>query len=212
MLVIGLPDPVGGSLHQGAEPLFAFDQLALGLPALGDVDGHPQIAGDVVCPGIDRSDHQRDGQVAAVLAAIAPFALLAAVAFGLADEGGEPPRRARQFGVEFLGARLHFLGQMEQGRGVSADHLLCLVAQHLLGAAIEDADGAVGGGGDDGAAMGVDQQHRHFRAAEQRPVAFLAVPGLARGRVRGAVAPGAPLAEVLSDQGVPVHRLTPQPV
>ena len=126
-----------------AEALLGVAQLARRLALGGDVAADPQVTGEHALGVADRRDRERHGQLRAVAAHECPVARVRvlgarAVSQHAADRHAELEREA-----------LELLAVVKEVGVMAADEVLRAIAEHPLGAAVEDRDEAVGVGADD---------------------------------------------------------------
>ena len=101
------------------------------------------------CGVAQRRDRDHGRKAAAVLADVGQLVDVLDAARCLEDQSLETRcDRGGQLGAQRLGAGDHFLRIGDVGRGDFVDHLGGRVAEHALGADVEDLDDALGVGGD----------------------------------------------------------------
>ena len=123
--------------------------LCFNLLARGIVGADQQIADDRTLSIAQRRDRYDRREAAAVLADIGQFVDVLDPARSLEHQGLEARRdRGFEFIAQCLGARDHFLRIGNVGRGDLVHHVGGRVAQHALGADVEDLDDALRVGGD----------------------------------------------------------------
>ncbi len=126
-----------------AEALLGFAQLARCLALGGDVAADSEVARQLAAGRADRGDRERDGQLVPVLVHERPLAGVGVLA------ARAVPEHASDRHAELLGALLELLRVMEEHGVEAPDDLLRAVADHALGAAVEDRDQPVRVGADD---------------------------------------------------------------
>ncbi len=125
------------------------EQRLFGLLARGVVGADQQVADDGVLRVAQRRDRHHRREAAAVLADVGQLVDVLDPARGLEHQRLEAGRdRRAELDAERLGARDHFLRIGDVGRRDLVHHLGGRVAQHPLGADVEDLDDALGVGGD----------------------------------------------------------------
>ena len=126
-----------------------FQQRLFRLLARGVVGADQQITDDGVLRVAQRRDRHHRREAAAVLAEVSQLVDVFDAARGLEHQGLEAGRnRGAEFDAERFGARDHFLRIGNVGRRDLVHHLGGGVAQHPLGADVEDLDDALRVGGD----------------------------------------------------------------
>ena len=154
--------------------LFGLDQLSRGV-----VRTDQQVADNGVLRIAQRGhgDHRRKAR--AILADIGELVDVLDAARGLEHQGLEAGvDRGREFGAQRHGARDQFLGIGDVGRGDLVCHFGRRVAQHTLGADVEDLDDPLGVGRDgreigaveNGVLQGAGLKQRLFRRAVFGPI------------------------------------------
>ena len=127
----------------------ALSSAVFRLLARGVVGADQQIADDGVLRVAQRRDGHHGREPAAVLADVGQLVDILDPARGLEHQRLEAGRdRRAEFDAERLGARDHFLRIGDVGRRDLVHHLGGRVAEHPLGADIEDLDDALGVGRD----------------------------------------------------------------
>ncbi len=140
-----------GAVENRALQRSRLEQRLFGLLARGVVGADQQIADDRVVGVAQRGDRHDRREAAAVLADVGQLVDVLDAARGLEYQGLEARGdRGAQFDAQRLGARDHFLRVGDVGRGDLVHHVGGRVAQHPLGADVEDLDDALGVGGDAG--------------------------------------------------------------
>ena len=129
----------GGVDHRGREVALGLDR-GLRAQALGHVGRHAEEAGDLAVVVALGGDRQRHRDPPAVLADVRP-------PLRLGPQGDE--HLGPGLDAELVGARRDLLGVVQHLRRRLADDLVGVVAEHALGAAVEDGDRAARVGGDD---------------------------------------------------------------
>ena len=120
----------------------------------------------------DRDDRR---EAAAVLADVGQLVDVLDAARGLEDQGLEARRdRGCELDAQRLGARDHFLRVGDVGRRDLVHHFGGRVAEHALGADIEDLNDALGVGGDAGEVGAVENRALQGSRLEQRLFGLLA--------------------------------------
>ena len=123
--------------------------LCFDLLARGVVGADQQIADDRALSIAQRRDRHDRREAAAILADVGQLVDVLDAARGLEHQGLEARRnRGCQLHAQCLGARDHFLRIGNVGRGDLVHHVGGRVAQHALGADIEDLNDAFLVGGD----------------------------------------------------------------
>ena len=132
-----------------AQPLIELLPLLFDLLARGVVGADQQIADDGVLRVAQRRDGHHRREPAPVLADFGQLVDVLDPARGLEDQRFEPRRdRRAEFEAQRGGARDQFLRIVKVGRRDLVHHLGGRVAQHPLGADVEDLDDALRVGGD----------------------------------------------------------------
>ena len=158
--------------------LFGFDQLARGV-----VGSDQQIADDGVLRIAQRRDGHHRREAASVLPDIGQFIDVLDSARGLEDQGLEARRdRGRELDAQRLGARDQFLRIGNVGRCDLVHHFGGRVAQHSLGADIEDLNDALRVRGDAREVGAVENRALQGARLQQH---FFCLP--ARGHVANAL-------------------------
>ena len=125
------------------------EQRLFRLLARGVVGADQQIADDGVLRVAQRRDRHHRRKPAAILADVGQLVDVLDPARGLEHQSLEARRdRGAKFGAQLLGARDHFLRIGNIGRRDLVHHFGGRIAQHALGADIEDLNDALGVGGD----------------------------------------------------------------
>ncbi len=151
--------------HLGVEQMLA---LRFGLFARGIVGADQQVADDGVLRVAQRRDRHHCRETAAVLADVGQLVDVFDAARGLEHQGLEAGRdRGAEFDAQGLGARDHFLRIGDLGRGDLVHDVGRRVAQHALGADVEDLDHAPGVGGDAGEIGAVENRVLQGAGLEQ---------------------------------------------
>ena len=132
-----------------AQPLVELLPLFFDLLARGVVGADQQVADDGVLRVAQRRDRHHRREPAAVLADVGQLVDVLDAARGLEHQRLEARRdRGAELDAERRGARDDFLRIGDVGRRDLVHHLGGGVAQHPLGADVEDLDDALGVGGD----------------------------------------------------------------
>ena len=145
---------VGFDQRTGVELLIAhtlIEQHSLGfhLFTRGVVRADQQIADDGVLRVAQRRDRDDGRKAAAVLADVSQLVDVLDPARGLEDQRLEARRdRGPKLGAQGFGSRNHFLRIRNVGRGNLVHHFDGRIAQHALGADVEDLNDALLIGGD----------------------------------------------------------------
>ena len=151
------------------------EQRLFRLFARGVVGADQQIADDVVLRVAQRRDGHHCRETAAILADVGQLVDVLDPARGLEHQGLEARRdRGRQLDAQRLGARDHFLRIGNVGRRDLVHHFGGRVAQHALGADVEDLNDALRVGGDAREVGAVENRALQGARLEQR------LPPLAR--------------------------------
>ena len=146
----------------------AVTQRALGLAALRDVRGDPEVADDVPGGVAPRRQGQVHGEAGAVLANVGPLALVREAPADLRDEDVEARLdRNAELGAELRRARAHLCEVVEDRRRRLGDELGSRIPQHPLGRRVELADGPVRRCLDDGEARARQDAPQSRRAGER---------------------------------------------
>ena len=162
-----------------AQPLIELRPLLFDLLARGVVGADQQIADDGVLRVAQRRDGHHRREPAPVLAEVGQLVDILDPARGLEDQGLEPGRnRGGELDAQRRGARDHFLRIGDVGRRDLVHHFGGRVAQHPLGADVEDLDDALRVGRDarevgaveNRALQGPRFQQRLFRLLARRVV------------------------------------------
>ena len=132
-----------------AQALIELLLLLLDLLAGGVVGADEEVADDPALRVAQRGDRDDRGEAAAVLADVGQLVDVLDAAGGLEDQGLEARGDGgRQLGAQRLGPGDHLLGVGDVGRGDLVHHVGGRVAEHALGADVEDLDHALLVGGD----------------------------------------------------------------
>ena len=158
-----------------AQPLIELRPLLFDLLARGVVGADQQIADDGVLRVAQRRDRHHRREAAAVLADVGQLVDVLDPARGLEHQGLEARRdRGAELDAQRLGARDHFLRIGNVGRRDLVHHLGGRVAQHPLGADVEDLDDALRVGGDAREVGAVEDRALQGPRLEQRLFRLLA--------------------------------------
>jgi hypothetical protein len=134
-----------------AQPLVELHPLLFGLLARGIVGADQQITDDRVLRIAQRSDRDHRRKAAAVLTKVRQLVDILNAARSLEHQRLEAGRnRGAQFHAQCRGTRDHFLRIGDVGRGKPVHDFARRIAEHALGADVEDLDHALGVGGDAG--------------------------------------------------------------
>ena len=145
------------------------EQRFFRLLARGIVGADQQIADDGVLRVAQRRDRYDRREAAAVLADVGQLVDVFDPARGLEDQRFEARRdRGSEFDAQRLGARDHFLRIGNIGRRDLVHHFGGRVAQHPLGADVEDLDDALRVGGDAGEIGAVENRALQGAGLEDR--------------------------------------------
>ncbi len=145
-----------------------FEQRFFGLLARRVVGADQQVADDPAAIVAQRRDRNDRRKAAAVLADVGQLVNVLDAARGLEDQRLEAGRdRRRQLQAQGLGARDHFLRIGDVGRRDLVHHLDRRVAQHALGAYVEELNDALLVGGDAGEIGAVEDRVLQRSGLEQ---------------------------------------------
>ncbi len=151
------------------------EQRLFRLLARGVVGADQQIADDGVLRVAQRRDRHDRREAAAVLAEIGQLVDVLDAARGLEHQGLKARRnRGSELDAQRFGARDHFLRIGNVGRCDLVHHFGGRVAQHALGADVEDLDHALGVGGDAREVGAVENRALQGAGLEQRLFRLLA--------------------------------------
>ena len=151
------------------------EQRLFRLLARGVVGADQQVADDGVLRVAQRRDRHDRREAAAVLADVGQLVDVLDAARGLEHQGLEARRdRGAELDAQRLGARDHFLRIGNVGRRDLVHHVGGRVAQHALGADVEDLDDALRVGGDAREVGAVEDRALQGPRLEQRLFRLLA--------------------------------------
>ena len=125
-------------------------QLSERLFPFRNIGGDPEIARYRSIVTVNGGDHQIHRESGSIFAHVRPLATLRAKGLRLCDEHFETLNRVTEFCGQEATAFLDLPGNMQYCRRIEADHLLCVVAQHLFSTAVKQPDHAVDVSGNNG--------------------------------------------------------------